>query len=252
MRELSNKFHDVEMLLGLAPEELAAEILFILKSRPKTAVFDPAGFFPNRLCFEFISHQKNRSYLDASSEVALAISEALNWLAVHGLIAIKPENTEKHSGAWCLSRRARQFTELQQFTEYQISQLLPKQLLHPKLKGNVWLAFMRGTYEAAVFEATREVEISVREAAKLPTTVYGTQLMRDAFNPKNGCLKDNTLISSEQEAMRDLFTGVIGAYKNPHSHRHAPIDGPRWAIEIILLASHLLHIVDSRRNTVEN
>lgn len=70
--------------------------------------------------------------------------------------------------------------------------------------------------------------------------------MRAAFHIEKGPLTDKTIHEGERQALSDLFAGAIGAYKNPTSHRHVSIDCTD-AVEMIMLASHLLKIVDSRR-----
>ena len=69
---------------------------------------------------------------------------------------------------------------------YRQANLLPRQLLHGRIAAKVWGTFIRGEYDTAVFQAFKEVEVSVRAAAGLPDTEIGTSLMRRAFNPESG------------------------------------------------------------------
>jgi uncharacterized protein (TIGR02391 family) len=109
----------------------------------------------------------------------------------------------------------------------------------------VWTLFIRGEYDTAVFQAFKEVEVAVRGAGDHTPTDLGTDLMRKAFHPNGGPLTDKSVPTAERQALSDLFAGAIGSYKNPHSHRHVPITAEE-AVEMIMLASHLLCIVDIR------
>lgn len=118
--------------------------------------------------------------------------------------------------------------------------------LHPVIAQKVWATFLRGDYDTAVFQAFKEVEVAVRTAGGFAAEDVGTALMRKAFDPTRGPLTDTSLPLSERESLAHLFAGAIGSCKNPHSHRTISIPDPAEAVEMIMMASHLLKIVDSR------
>jgi len=242
MIELPAAIPDVEVLLALEPEELAGKMLFLLRARAQRMFH--VGTLRSELWSQALAgrpqYQQNRR-----EEVDLAIAEALAWLEAQALI-VPAEDPNGQNGHRHLSRRAQRFESEVAFIEYQTARLLPKDLLHPTIATAVWLSFMRGAYPTAVFEAMRAVEIAVREAADFPAADHGVPMIRRAFATNTGPLTDATKDVAEQEALSALFAGTIGSYKNPHSHRNVPIDTPREAVEMIMLASHLLGIVDAR------
>jgi uncharacterized protein (TIGR02391 family) len=126
--------------------------------------------------------------------------------------------------------------------------MLPQAHLHARIVATVYPLYLRGEYDTAVFQAFKEVEVAVREAAHLNAQDLGCTLMRRAFDPKDGQLADQSQLSAERQALSDLFAGAIGFYKNPSSHRSVVMT-PTRAVEAIMLASQLLNVVDSRRGT---
>jgi uncharacterized protein (TIGR02391 family) len=113
----------------------------------------------------------------------------------------------------------------------------------------VWRALMRNDLDEAVFAAFKAVEETVRGAGGFVASDIGVPLMRKAFDKTTGALTDMSHPEAERDALAHLFAGAIGSYKNPHSHRTVNLTDPREAQEQVMLASHLLRIIEARRTS---
>ncbi len=228
---------DPNALLALEPEEIGGVILEYFNSLPVTE----QGSL-NR--HNFSSPHTVRNYqIEYQNGISKALMEGWVWLEREGLIAPEPGK----SGEWVfVTRRGKQVHNRAGLESYRLSNLLPRRLLHPQIANKVWPSFIRGEYDTAVFQSFKEVEVAVREKAGLPNELIGVPLMRKAFNVNDGPLTNLETEKGEREAIQHLFAGAIGSYKNPHSHRHVVIKEPTEAVEMIMLASHLLKIVESR------
>jgi uncharacterized protein (TIGR02391 family) len=242
---LADLIPDAEVLLALDPGELGLRILQVLRSTPSHLHQLDLTAFTNSV----VGHPQtpNGGYpAFRRMEVMEAIREAWAWLEGQGLLLPDPGYVDRRAGPRVLSRRASRLAEDADPRRALSAQRLPKDLLHPKIREDVWGLYHRGKYDTAVFEAMKAVEVSVRDAACLSAKDIGVPLMRKAFDPENGPLTDKATEKGEREARSSLFAGAIGSYKNPHSHRNVALDDPDEAAEIILLANHLLRIVDTR------
>jgi uncharacterized protein (TIGR02391 family) len=235
-----------DLLLSLETEELATHVLIFARQKHHEREPLHLADFQNSL---FISNPGGHKYHNRT-EVSLAIAEAWVWLEVHGFL-VPAEGLNGTNGFKTLSRRASKLgneIDLKSFTK---ARRLDKGALNPRIAQTVWSAFMRGEFDVAAFHAMKAVEVAVREAAGFSGGESGTGLMRKAFNVENGRLTDMQAEKGERQALSDLFAGAIGSFKNALSHRDVNIDDPDEALEIVMLANHLLRIVD-RRKAVAN
>ena len=173
-----------------------------------------------------------------------ALLDAWAWLEGQGLV-IESDQYNPPTPMRLLSVKAERLA--QEPRALKSSRRLPKDELHPAIAEDIWSLFHRGKYDTAVFEAMKGVEVAVRDAAKFPAEEIGVSLLRKAFHVRTGPLTDPDALDAEKEARGALFAGAIGSYKNPQSHRRVDLNDPDEAAEIILLACHLLRIVDGCR-----
>lgn len=244
MHNLPHIIPDVDVLLALEPEELGAKLLFLVRKRE-----GGNAFYPRNLIGEIYGYPTGGPEYprEKQDEVELANIEAWAWLQAQGLI-VPDTSVSWQNGRYRLSRRARRMESEAELKGFATARQLPKELIHPRIADQVWMSLVRGEFDTAIFQATKAVEVAVREACGLPHSVLGVELMRTAFDPRNGNLTNKIAEKGEREALAHLFAGAIGYFKNPQSHREVATAEANAAIEIIMLASHLLRIVDERRN----
>lgn len=232
-------------LTALQPAELAGILLSVRSSYCEREIFT-VGHILNGL----YRIGENGYPPNSKDKVTIAVAEAVAWLYQQGLVIPDPFQIAA-SAVWLrFSRAADQIKSTEGFESYRQGRLLPQALLQPYLARKVYHLFLSGDYDTAVFQAFKEIEISVRIAAKqhgveYEDTVVGRDLMTKAFKPNAGPLCNKARPVPEQEAEMFLFSGAIGHGKNPVSHRHVGIK-PVEAARLIVFASHLLDIVSDR------
>ncbi len=251
MNSFFSFFPDADVLLRKAPDEVAPVLLRLALAKEQGGQFQ----------LDSVTQPSTLDAVDGKmyphfkkADVDRLVGRAWRWLLKEEFI--EPVSGRNGQNGWHdLTEKGRSVASGHDIKQFLSARDLPKELLHPAIRERGANALMRsatpgseGELVSAVRDALITVEDTVRTVAGLSKNDFGVDLMRSAFHPDNGALgdKDTSKPKGEREALSHLFAGVIGRFKNRVAHGSPPLS-PVEAQDQLLLASHLLRIIDEQK-----
>ncbi len=118
--------------------------------------------------------------------------------------------------------------------------------LHPAIASAATQRYRDGHFADAI-ETSCKVLVNLVQGASEDFDRDGVPLMQAVFSAKSPILRFNELTDqtdeSEQRGYMDLYSGAIGAFRNPRAHK-VITDDPEFALEAIAIISFLAKMLD--------
>ena len=132
------------------------------------------------------------------------------------------------------------------FKNYFVTSILRRtfELLHPKILDRCQDLFESGQYDEAIFNAMKVVEEEIRSKASARQSDIGFSLISKTMNPSSPIISFSSN-EDEQKSAFFLYSGAIGSFKNPLSHRFLDTTDPIKTYECISMASMLIRMLEN-------
>ena len=118
-----------------------------------------------------------------------------------------------------------------------------------ELRSSTRELFKDGHFARAVEEAYKCLNNKVKDKSQIAKD--GQDLMNQAFSEKNPVLKLNALKTTsnvnEQVGYMLILSGCMRGIRNPRAHEHKKTDTPETALDLLVMADHLMSIVDKAK-----
>jgi uncharacterized protein (TIGR02391 family) len=180
----------------------------------------------------------------ARSDLGRVIARAWKALENAGFIE-EPDSYNGKNGFRVPSAEGRQAQKATDYIGVRMRTKFTREMFHPSLPDAAWNAFSVGDYDTAVFEAFKSLEVAVRTKGGFSNTDFGAALMKKAFDPNSGPLRDQAATRNRRLARCELFTGSFGEIRNPKGHNDPTITDTLVAVEELMTAGMLRRIVDN-------
>jgi len=106
-------------------------------------------------------------------------------------------------------------------------------------------SFDAGKFPDSVFNASKMLEVAIREKAQLGPDVTGKNVVIEAFHPERGKLTlPICAVNSEKEGVMYSLMGIIAFLKNPESHRYTDWIDHETAIKALQSIEFQMKVID--------
>ena len=146
-----------------------------------------------------------------------------------------------------ITRRGKRYASVEEMKIYMVERYLSLDVLNPDLRRKIYSDFLKGEFDSAAFKALKLVEVRAREIGGLSSDVHGKGVFQELFSPECTQTLPDDYSEKDRGNIINLFRASYELYRNPSGHRDIDMKVEE-AVEIIMLANHLLRILDKVDN----